>query len=109
MANIRSANSWYVDTSSSSGDSTSYISEKNLKLIGIIYSVDANTDVIDIFDKNSGSAGAGLQKLSLMAATPNDTKQHRLPLEGIVFPNGVWVTLTGAPKATLIFAQAAGN
>jgi len=105
MANVRSVNTWFVDSSSAAATSSSFISEKNLKLIGIIYFVNtANTDFIDLYDKDPASNAAGVKKLSLTSATATDTKQIRLESTPILFPNGVWATLTGAPQATLIFA-----
>ena len=104
MANVRNGNTWYVDTSSASTSSASFISEKNLKLIGVIYHVaTANTDAIELFDKNSTDNAAGVKKLTIKAAVATSTQQLRLESTPIVFSNGVWVTLTGAPIATLIF------
>lgn len=103
--NIRGNNSWFVTVSSSSGDTTSFLSDKSLKLIGIFFYSNATTDVIDIYDKNASSSAAGNKKISLMAGTAKDSRQIRLADAPIVFPNGVWVTLTGSPIATLIFTQ----
>jgi hypothetical protein len=104
MANARNGNTFYVDSSSSSTTSASFISDKSLKLIGIIYHVDtANTDILDLYDKDPVNAAAGVKKLSLISSTAKNTQQIRLENTPLVFPNGVWVTLTGTPSATLIF------
>lgn len=103
--NIRGANSWFVQTSSSSADATSYLTETNLRLVSILFTADAVTDVLNIYDKNPNSASVGLQKISIRGATAKDTKDIDLSLRAITFPNGVWVTLTGNPTATLTFTQ----
>lgn len=103
MANIRSGNTWYVDSSSNSTDSTSYVDVKNLKLIGIIYTLGA-TDKIELFDKNPSSTSAGSKKFSIISGTANDTRQLKMAESPVLFTNGMWVTLTGTPTATLIFA-----
>ena len=102
MANQRSSNSWFVDTSSTT-DANTYIGDSNLKLVGFIYTVANTTDVIDVYNKANGSAAQGSLKLRIKAATAGETKQVRLEECPIVFPNGIWVTLTGSPTATLIF------
>lgn len=106
MANNRNSNSFFVDASSSSGTATSFVKERNIKLVGVIFHVAANTDVLLVSDMaTDGSTAVGATKLKLMANTTGDDKQMRLADAPIVFPNGIWLTLTGSPVATLILSQ----
>lgn len=109
MANARSGNTYWVDTTSSSGDSSSFLSIKGLALVGVVYQVAATTDVLTVSDLGSDGASAGATKFKLKAGTANDSRQQRLADAPVVFPNGVWFTLTGSPTATLIFAVQQGN
>lgn len=106
MANNRNANTFYVDTSSAGATATSYVQERNIKLVGIVFHAAAATDVLLVSDMaTNGTAAVGATKVKLVAATAGDSKQIRLADAPIVFPNGVWVTLTGTPVATLILSQ----
>lgn len=102
MANVLNGNTFYINESSDSGTGESYIDKKGVKVIGILAFSDATTDTIKIYDKASGSAAAGALKLSLDFATAKD--EHHFDLSGtpILFPNGIWVALTGSPEITLI-------
>lgn len=102
MANVRNGNTFYVDTSSDSGTAASYIDEKNVKLVGLFADVNATTDTITISDKSASAASAGSTKLYVDFATAKEVHYFSLADNPIVFPNGVWVTLTGSPKLTLI-------
>ncbi len=101
MANAFSGNSYFVDTSSSSGDATSFQVGRGL-LVGVVFTAAANTDVITIFDLGSDNASAGIKKLSIKASTAGSTQLFRLGDNPILFTNGAWITLTGSPTATLI-------
>lgn len=107
MANVRSANTFFIDTSSSSSTPGSFITERNLKLVGILLTVGtAGSDILNVYDLDSVTRNSsGQLKLELKSDTGNDTRQFRLADAPIVFPNGVWVAVTGAAKATLIFTQ----
>lgn len=105
MANVRNGNTFYVDaTSSASG---SYITDKNVKLVGGWYHVAATTDSITIYDL-SAVPGAGNQKLVLKAGTTADSRPIRLDFP-IVFPNGMWVVISGSPSATLVLGLQPGK
>jgi hypothetical protein len=105
VANVRSANTFWVDTSSSSGDMNSFINQKGARVIGIHFQADAATDSITLFDLGSDSASAGAKKLKLQSATAKNSTQERYADAPLVFPNGIWVTVTGAPSATIILAN----
>lgn len=107
MANVRNGNTWYVDTSSASTDTSSFLSERNLKLIGFLFHCDLTTDEIIVYDKSPTSSAAGSFKFIAQHSNAKDVLQLRLADCPIVFPNGVWVTLTGTPQVTMIFTQAA--
>jgi hypothetical protein len=105
MANARSSGTWFVDAA----NATSYLSERQIKVVGIIFYVDATTDTISIYDKLTGSDAAGVQKLSLMSSVAKNIIQIRLADEPITFPNGLAVTTVGSPKITFILSQAGTN
>lgn len=111
LTNPRSANSWFIQISSDSAKSSTYLSEANLKLVGVIYTLESASDVIKIYDLAQSSPGPGLQKLA-PSETPGTTNHLELADSPIVFPNGVWVSITRTvidstystnPSATLIF------
>jgi hypothetical protein len=103
MANVRNANTWWVDESSASGTTTSFISESNIKIVGLLLTSAADTDALAIFDRNAGGASVGAQKM-LLQAPAKDTKYIDFSARPIICPNGIWVTLTGTPKASLILS-----
>lgn len=106
MANIRSSNTFYVDANSAAGTASSFISEQNIKLVGIIYSVGAAGDSIDLYDNlGPGNAGQGPHKLRLKSSVAGASTQLRLAEAPIVFPNGIWVVISGTPQSTLILSQ----
>jgi hypothetical protein len=102
VANVRSANTWFVDTTSDSGTASTYVSGR-CTLLGVIWYTAAAADTLKLFDKSAASAAAGSQKLQLRAATALNAQYINLSDSPITFPNGVWVTLTTGAYATLIF------
>jgi hypothetical protein len=102
VANVRNGNTFYVDTSSDSGTATSYIDARGTRVLGIIADPAANTDAVAIFDKASGSAAAGSKKLNIEFDTAKHLIHINLADTPLLFPNGLWVTLTGSPKVTFI-------
>lgn len=106
MANTRNSNSFYVDASSGASTPGSYVKERNIKLVGVVFHAGATTDALVLADMaTDGSTAVGTTKLKLVAATAGQMNQVRLADAPIVFPNGVWVTVTGTPVATLILSQ----
>lgn len=102
MANTRNSNTFYVDTTSSSGTAASYIAAKNLRIKGITFHMAVTTDVIDVHDKATGSAAAGTLKLKIRASTALNTQHFDFSDSPLVCPNGLWVVLTGSPICTVI-------
>jgi hypothetical protein len=105
VGNARSANTFWVESTSSSGDVNSFLNQKGVRVIGVSYQVDATTDSITLYDLGSNSASAGTKKLKLISATAKDSKQERFADAPLIFPNGLWVVVSGAPTATLILAN----
>ncbi len=101
MANAQNSNTFYVDTSSGAGTATSYLTGRQT-CTGIMGFGNAATDTVKIYDKDSASVAVGALKLSLIWATAKDAIYYDFSMAPIVFPNGVWVTITGSPQVTLI-------
>lgn len=100
MANIRNANTWYVDTSDAS------LSVTNIRVMGIILTGAGSTSVLTLGDDNS--ADSYPTKLTLSVAA-NTTQQIRLEDTPLVFPNGIRIkALTSGASATLL-TSTAGN
>jgi hypothetical protein len=106
MANVRNGNTFYIDSSSSAGTAASFLSDKNIKVTGIIMFSGTATDTVKIYDKSASSDAAGSLKISLMSGTAKDAHQFRFADAPIVFPNGIWVTISGTPEVTLILQNA---
>lgn len=109
MANARSANTYWVDTTSSSGDVTSFVTAKGIVVTDITFQVNATTDSIVVSDLGSDGASAGTTKFKLMAGTAKDTRQLRYADCPKVFPNGAWFVVTGSPTATFTFEVKQGS
>ncbi len=102
MANVRSGNTFFVDTTSDSGTASSYIDEKNMLLLGVLAYGAVDTNVVLISDKAAASAAVGSSKLKLTFDTALRPQFIDLADTPVVFPNGIWLTLTGSPVLTLI-------
>lgn len=108
MANVRNGNTWHVDSSSSSGEASSFISDKGLRIIGVLITPSASGDILKIYDKAASDNAAGALKLVVKGEANVSTF---LPVPPVFCPNGIWVEVTGTLTATIIGAAAvaAGN
>lgn len=108
MANVRNGNTWYVDTTSDSSTASTYVKQRNVKVLGFTAFVNATTDTIVISDLASSAYDAsptyavGGKKFALDLATAKNQYREDWSNAPIVFPNGIWVTLTGSPQITFI-------
>ena len=93
MANIRSGNTWYIDTASES------LEAKNVSLIGIILTASGGPAELVLGDNVSGASYPA--KLTLLQPTTT-TAHYILDQSPIVFPNGIRVVTATNVKATLI-------
>jgi hypothetical protein len=91
VANVRSGNSAYVDTTGS------ITTDKNTKVVRILFTPDAANDELLLKDGTAGSS-----KIYLRLATAKKTEVFDLG-DGINFPNEIYVsTLTAGAKAVLM-------
>lgn len=96
MANVRSGNTWYLDTSDSS------LPESNLRLSGLILTATTDSEVVVADDISSASFP---ERLSVRALA-NTTVQIRLEDTPVVFSQGIRVkTLTSGAKVTLLLSK----
>ena len=96
MSNVRSGNSYYIDTVSS--NAASCLEEKEIQVIGIIYFSATATNTYVLNDLSSTGASAGALKLKLSAATP----YVDLSDNPIRFPNGIWISTLDGGVLSLI-------
>lgn len=108
MANTRNGNTWWADTSSAGATASSFISERNLKIVGIAVTASAVSDVVEVFDKAAASDAAGAKKLTIKLATAGKTETLDFSERALVCPNGLWLTLTGTPVVTFILSSTGG-
>lgn len=100
MANVRNANTWYVDTASES------LTVSNIRVSSIVLTAGGSTSSLLLGDDVSDASYPN--KLSIVAAA-NTSVQVRLEDTHMVFPNGIRIkTLTSGATATL-FITTAGN
>lgn len=91
MANVVSANTVYVDTTGS------ITTKKNTHVYRIWFTPDAANDEILITDGSGGN-----NKFYARGATAKDTKEFRMDAQGLIFPNGIYITtLSSGAKAIL--------
>lgn len=99
MANARSGNVIYIDSSGSVTD------EKGLRVAHIIFTTSGANDAIEIRDSSSGTT-----KFYAKHVTANDTKHFSLDTIPIYFANGIYVqSLSSGAKAILITTGASGG
>ena len=99
MANSRSGNIFYVDTT---GELTT---DSSVKVIGILFTTNAANDALILRESVNGT-----NKLSIKHVTANDTKFIDLSTTPILFARGIYVnTLTASAVATIITSTGGGN
>jgi hypothetical protein len=107
MANVRSGNSYYIDTASSAG--TNLLAEKNLKVTSILFTSDVSGDSITINNLDSAGTGAGAIKLLIMNSEATDTKVVDFTTSPILFSNGIYISaLSASCTASIIFSSLGG-
>lgn len=102
MANTYNGNTFYISAASSAAGS--YVDDKSVEVVGIIYAFGTAGDEIELNDLSSvnGTVGAGDQKIHLHGQT-KDIGFMDLSNYPLRFPNGLWVsTCTSGTNATLI-------
>ena len=114
MANVWNGNTWKVDTTSSSGAATSYLKKRNVKVLSLTVRVDATTDTVKIYDLNktaydsSPSYALGDLKFDWLFATAKDEYFFDFSRAPVVFPNGIWVAISGADNITFVIDSGSG-
>lgn len=99
MANVRSGNSIYVDSTGS------VASDVNIKLIGIFFTSATAGDTITLKD----GTNAGALKLTLKNIDVS-THYFRLPDAPIIFANGIYVSqISSGAVATLVTRPQGSN
>lgn len=108
MANIINGNTFYVDTASSGATAGSFVSEKDVQVLGIIFTSDTTGNQITISDikqmNDGATAGAGAKKLKVTISAADETVFLRLADSPIRFPNGIWIeSIDSNSVATILF------
>lgn len=92
MANVRQANTWYVDTTGSLS------TKKNEKIAYIILSTNAGGDSITLRESASGG-----NKLTFKHSITNDSKVFDFSEVPLVFSQGIYVqALSASATATIV-------
>lgn len=104
MANVRSGNSFYVDSASSANSSQSYIAQTQTLVTEIVFTSNATGDALVICDVAPGTTPAqGANKITVKNNLANDTKVLRFYDTPVLFPNGIWIaSISSGAVATLI-------
>lgn len=104
MANVRSGNSFYVDSASAGATPASFINLPQLKVASIMLTGAGAGDTITLADLNSSTLNsAGSTKLTIKVPAANDTKFINLFDYPMVFANGLWVSvITAGATATIV-------
>jgi hypothetical protein len=93
MANVRSANSWYVDTASSS------LEAKNVAVMGILLTASGGVAELVLADNVSGASYPA--KLTLLQ-TASTSQYYEFINAPLMFPNGIRVVTATNTKATIV-------
>lgn len=102
MANVLNGNTFYINASSASGTTGSFIESKDIIVEAYIVSGTANGS-LSVYDlsKANGAYAAGDQKLKV-GVLANTTSSLSLDKVPITFPNGIWVVPDANVTATLV-------
>lgn len=108
MANTINGNTFYVDSASSGSTAGSFVSEKDIQVLGISFTSDTIGNQITISDikqmNDSATAAAGSKKIKLSIGVADETVFLRLEGSPIRFPNGIWIeSIDSNSSATIIF------
>lgn len=102
MANVRNANTFYVDTQSSSSADDLLI--QNIRVTRAFVTATSANAVITLQD----AASTPVTKITLDVATANSTSSYDFTPDGVVFPNGIKVSTLTNCVATLIIRESRG-
>lgn len=105
MANVLNGNTFYVDSASSGAGS--YIAEKDVQLLAIMFTSATAGHTIELADlkqlSSGATAAAGSDKLKLSVDATNQVVSVRLADTPIRFPNGIWIkSISSGAVATLV-------
>jgi hypothetical protein len=96
VANVRNANTFYIDTQRSTAADDLVV--KNIKVTDVIVTVSAAGGQVILSDVSTTNV-----KLSLKVATDEETKHFKFHASPILFPNGISATtLTNAVVTCVI-------
>jgi len=99
MANVRNANTFYIDTQHISDPDA--LDEKNIKANYITLTATAANGRIVLADNNSNE----ILKLDLRVATSGDTAYFDFSDKPILFPNGIRVKTLSNAVATVVVGE----
>jgi hypothetical protein len=105
MANIQSANCFYVDSASSASVAASYVQLTPVLVTCITFTSSAAGDSVVICDMAPGSTPTqGPNKITIRNGVASDTKTVRFsPGNLLMFANGVWIaSISAGATATLL-------
>ena len=102
MANVLNGNTFYIDTTSAAGTTTSYVDSKDILVESYIVSATSNGSII-LYDlkKENGAFVAGDIKMKL-SATAYSTNAFFMDGCPVKFPNGIWADTDAGVVATLV-------
>lgn len=107
MANVRAANTYFVDTASSGGppSTSNALIVDNIILVGIQVRATAAGAIVELADNSSSQPVKWIDGL----ATQNDTKFTDLSDTPIRFPNGIAITTLTNAECVLIVREGNGG
>lgn len=105
MANVRNANTFYVDSAAADTDpgTTGNLAVKNIRLVALTISATGGNSDLILKDVTTGAT-----KLDVREATNGETDYYDFSNAPIVFPNGIAPTTVSNVVATLIIQETRG-
>lgn len=100
MANVRSSNSWYIDTQHATASDDLIV--KNISVLGAIVTATGASGRLVLSDASSNNLKLDLRVASINGSTSGDSKTFDFSNAPIIFPNGVVVSTLTTCVATLI-------
>jgi hypothetical protein len=101
MANVRSANTFYIDTQYSTGSDELAI--KNIRVLQITITATSANAVLLLADSTTGT-----KKLDLRVATSGASQIFDFSDSPVVFPNGIKPTTLTNAVATVVIEESRG-
>lgn len=107
MANVRNANTIFIDTASDSGNTsvgtTGNFDIPNIKITGIVITSTGANATLVLKDVKTGAT-----KIRVSLATSTESKQFLFEVDPLVFPNGIAPTTLTNAEVTLIVKETRG-